>query len=94
MSSGNAQMPQMKYIMYLMPVIFLGVMNNYAAALSYYYFIANMMTFGQQYFIRRGINDEAILAKIEENKSKPKKKSTFQQRMEEMAKKQTQAAKK
>lgn len=94
MSSGNAQMPQMKYIMYLMPVIFLGVMNNYAAALSYYYFIANMMTFGQQYFIRKGINDEAILAKIEENKAKPKKKSTFQQRMEEMAKKQTQAAKK
>lgn len=94
MSSANTQMPQMKYMMYLMPVIFLGVMNNYAAALSYYYFIANMMTFGQQYFIRKRINDEAILAKIEQNKTKPKKKSTFQQRMEEMAKKQAEVSKK
>jgi YidC/Oxa1 family membrane protein insertase len=48
MSSSNAQMPQMKYMMYFMPVIFLGVMNNYAAALSYYYFLANLITFAQQ----------------------------------------------
>ncbi|MAQ70454.1 MAG: membrane protein insertase YidC [Flavobacteriales bacterium] len=85
--SSNAQMPQMKYIMYLMPVIFLFVMNNYSAALSYYYFLANLITFGQQWIIRKNIDDDKLYAMLQANKKKPVKKSKFQQKLEEIAKK-------
>jgi len=90
MSSSNAQMPQMKYMMYFMPVIFLGVMNNYAAALSYYYFLANLITFGQQKLIETMTDDNALLAKLEAHKeTTPKKgKSKFQARLEKMMKEQ------
>jgi YidC/Oxa1 family membrane protein insertase len=76
---------QMKYIGYITPVIFLGVLNSYPAGLNYYYFLANLMTFGQQYFIRLMVNDEKIHAQIQENKKKPasQKKSKFQQRMDD-----------
>jgi YidC/Oxa1 family membrane protein insertase len=92
MSSSNAQMPQMKYMMYFMPVIFLGVMNNYAAALSYYYFLANLITFGQQKLIESMTDDNALLAKLEAHKeTTPKKgKSKFQARLEKMMKEQQQ----
>ncbi|TVQ75956.1 MAG: membrane protein insertase YidC [Flavobacteriales bacterium] len=86
LTGGNTQYPQLKYVIYLMPVVFLGVFNNFAAGLSYYYFVANLITFGQQFAIRGIIDDEKILARIEENKKKPKKKSKFAQRMEELAK--------
>ena len=92
MSSSNAQMPQMKYMMYFMPVIFLGVMNNYAAALSYYYFLANLITFGQQKLIESMTDDNALLVKLEAHKeTTPKKgKSKFQARLEKMMKEQQQ----
>ncbi|MBT5858503.1 MAG: membrane protein insertase YidC [Flavobacteriales bacterium] len=82
------QMPGMKWMMYLMPIMFLGFFNNYASALSYYYFLANIFTFSQMYFMRRFVDDERILAQLEENKKKPKKKSKFQKKLEEMQKKQ------
>ena len=85
MTPSNAQMPQMKYIMYFMPVVFLFVMNNYSAALSYYYFLANLITFGQQALIRRNIDDEKLYAMLQANKKKPVKKSNFQKRLEDMA---------
>lgn len=93
MSPSNSQMPQMKYMMYFMPVIFLGVMNNYAAALSYYYFLANLITFAQQKIITGMTDDSALLAKMEENKQQaPKKgKSKFQARLEKMMKEQQEA---
>ena len=96
MSTSNAQMPQMKYMMYFMPVIFLGVMNNYAAALSYYYFLANLITFGQQKLIAGMTDDSALLAKMEAKKEvTPKKgKSKFQARLEKMMKEQQEAKKK
>lgn len=77
---------QMKVLSYLMPLMFLGIMNNYSAALSYYYFLANMITFGQQWIIRRFVDDDAIHRKIQENKKKPVKKSRFQAKLEEMSK--------
>jgi YidC/Oxa1 family membrane protein insertase len=88
MSGGTQmQMPQMKLMMYLMPVMFLGFFNDFAAALSYYYFVATMVTFGQQYLMRRFVDEKAILAKIEQNKKKPPpKKSNFQRKLEKMAK--------
>lgn len=89
---------QMKYIGYITPIIFFGVLNSYPSGLNYYYFLANMLTFVQQYIIRMFVNDDKIHAKIQENKKKPaseKKKSGFQQRMEDYMRQQqqTQAAK-
>tara|TARA_B100001059_G_scaffold57962_1_gene53239 strand:- start:11424 stop:13229 length:1806 start_codon:yes stop_codon:yes gene_type:complete len=90
---SGPQMAQMKWMMYLMPIMFLGFFNNYASGLSYYYFLANMVTFGQQFVMRKYFIDEtAILAQIESNKKKPVKKSKFQKRLEDMAKKQQEAA--
>lgn len=88
---------QMKYIGYITPIIFLGALNSYPAGLNYYYFLANMMTFLQQYIIRLMVDDKKIHAQIQENKKKPdekKKTSGFQARMEEMMrqKQQLQAA--
>jgi YidC/Oxa1 family membrane protein insertase len=89
-STGSAeQMKQMQVIMYLMPLIFMFVLNSYPAGLTYYYFLSNIVTFGMQWAIRRSVNDEAILAKIEAKKAQPKKKqSKFQARLEEMQRQQ------
>ncbi|WP_461485525.1 membrane protein insertase YidC, partial [Pedobacter sp.] len=77
---------QMKYIGYIMPIIFLGVLNSYPSGLNYYYFLANMLTFLQQFLIRKMVNDDKIHAILQENKAKPKvekKKSGFQARLED-----------
>lgn len=90
---------QMKYIGYITPIIFFGVLNSYPAGLNYYYFCANVLTFAQQYFIRKFVDDDKIHAQIQENKKKPesaKKKGGFQKKMEDMMRlqQQNQAAKK
>jgi YidC/Oxa1 family membrane protein insertase len=85
---------QMKYIGYITPIIFFGVLNSYPSGLNYYYFLANMLTFAQQYLIRQFVNDEKIHARIQENKKKPaseKKQSGFQKRMEDYMRNQQQA---
>lgn len=84
LTGQNQQFPQLKYMVYLMPIVFLGVFNNYAAGLSYYYFLANMITFGQQFAIRRWLNEDKILQKIKEKKEKPKKENRFMRRMKEI----------
>jgi len=85
---------QMKYIGYVMPIIFLGVLNSYPSGLNYYYFLANLMTFGQQFLIRRMVDDEKIHALIQQNKARPadekKKKSKFQQRLDDYMRQQQQ----
>ena len=88
---------QMKYIGYITPIIFLGALNSYPSGLNYYYFLANLFTFAQQYLIRFMVDDKKIHAQIQENKKKPeakKKTGGFQARMEEMMrqKQQLQAA--
>lgn len=88
---------QMKYIGYITPLIFLFTLNSYPSGLNYYYFLANMLTFAQQYLIRFMVDDNKIHAQIQENKKKPedkKKKTGFQARMEEMMRQQQQAAQK
>jgi len=87
-SMATGQMAQMKWMMYLMPIMFLGFFNNYAAGLSYYYFLANMITFSQQFLMKKMIDENAILAQIEKNKKNPKKKSSFQKKLEELQKRQ------
>lgn len=82
----GTQMPGMKFMMYFMPVIFLAVMNSYAAGLSWYYFLANMFTFLQTWIMKKVVDDKKIRAKIEANMKKPAKVSSFQKRLEEMTK--------
>ncbi|WP_442591608.1 membrane protein insertase YidC [Pedobacter sp. AW31-3R] len=84
---------QMKYIGYIMPIIFLGVLNSYPSGLNYYYFLANMLTFGQQFLIKSMVNDEKIHNILKENKKKPevvKKKSKFQTRLDDYMRQQQQ----
>lgn len=86
MGTSN-QMPGMKWMMYLMPILFLGFLNNYSAGLSWYYFLANMITFGQTWVMQKFVIDsDALHAKIQENKKKPKKVSKFQEKLEQMTK--------
>jgi YidC/Oxa1 family membrane protein insertase len=73
-------------MMYFMPVIFLAVMNSYAAGLSWYYFLANMFTFLQTWIMKKVIADQKIRAELEANMKKPVKVSNFQKRLEEMTK--------
>jgi YidC/Oxa1 family membrane protein insertase len=82
-------MPNMKVIMYFMPIMFIFFFNKYSAGLSYYYFCGNIMNIGIMWGIKKFLIDEdKIRAKIESNKKKIKKKSRFQQRLEEVAKQQ------
>jgi YidC/Oxa1 family membrane protein insertase len=82
---------QMKWIGYLMPIIFLGVLNDYASGLTWYYFVSNMVTFGQQAVIRRFVDDKKLHAQIADARKKPVKKSAFSARLE-AAMKQAQSA--
>lgn len=95
MQMSSAQMPGMKWMMYLMPVMFLGFLNSYASSLSYYYFLANIFTFSQMYLMRKLVDDKAILAQLEANKKKPPKpKSRFQKKLEQMQRDQEKRMKK
>lgn len=84
---GTNTQPGMKFVMYAMPVMFLGFFNDFASALSYYYLLANLITFLQMWLFRKFVNEDKIHARIQENKKKPTKNSGFQKRLEEMAKK-------
>lgn len=78
-------MPNMKFIMYLSPVMMLVFFNNYASGLSLYYFVSNLITIFIMLAIKNYILDEdKIHAQIQENKKKPKKENKFQKKMREM----------
>ena len=82
-NTGQQQMPGMKLMMYLMPLMFLFIFNSYASGLTYYYFISTLITIAQTLVFRFTINEEKLLAKLEANKRKPLKKSGFMKRLEE-----------
>ncbi len=82
MGSTNT-MPGMRTMMYLMPIMFLGFFNSYASGLSYYYLLANLITFAQIFAIRYFVKEDKVRALIEANKKKPVKKSNWQKRLEE-----------
>lgn len=72
----------MKMMAYITPVIFMFVMNSFPAGLSFYYFISNLVTIGQQLAIRKFVNEDKIKALLEANRAKIKagggaKKSRF-----------------
>ena len=87
-TGSSEQMKQMRVIMYLMPLMFMFVLNSFPSGLTYYYFLSNIITFSMQWGIRKTVNDDAILAKIEEKRTQPKKESKFQQRLAEMQRQQ------
>ena len=78
----------MKFYSYLMPIMIMFVVNRFAAGLSFYYFVSNIVTFGQQAIIRRFVDDNKIRAKLEENKIKNKDKQPggFQKRLQDAMK--------
>lgn len=82
---------QMKWMSYLMPIVFLFMLNSYASGLNFYYFVSNVFTIGQQLMIRTFVDDKKLHAQIQENKKKPVTKSKFQTKLEEMAKNANQA---
>ena len=82
-------MPNMKVIQQMFPFMMLFFFNKFASGLSLYYLAANVVSMGQMLFIKQFlVDDEKIRAKIEENKAKPRKKSSFQERLEQMQKEQ------
>lgn len=90
-STGGDDMmaQQMKIMQYVMPIMLLFMFNKQPAALSYYYFLFNVLTLAQNWFIQKFIVDEAqIRLQIEENKKKPVKRSAFQEKMQDMMKQQ------
>jgi YidC/Oxa1 family membrane protein insertase len=86
----------MKSLQYVMPIMFMFILNNLPAGLTYYYFVANVVSIAQQLVIRRFVDEDKIKALLEENKlkNKDKKKSKFQQRLEEALKNADEAKKK
>ena len=89
MMAQSNQMPGMKTMMYLMPIMFLGFFNNYSSGLSYYYLLANLITFAQMWGFRKFIDEDKLHMRIKENQKKPVVKSAFQKRLEDMSKVQT-----
>jgi YidC/Oxa1 family membrane protein insertase len=85
-STGQEQVPGMKMMMYMMPIMFMLILNNFSSGLTYYYFLANIITLGQNWFSKSFINEGEVLAKLEANKKNPVTKSKFQQRLEAAAK--------
>lgn len=85
---SSASMPGMKWMMYLMPVMFLVFFNQYAAGLSYYYLLSLLITIIQTYVFRMIVDEDKVKATMAANAAKPKKKSGFMARLEEAQRKQ------
>ena len=92
--AGGQEMKMMKWMMYLMPLMFLFIFNDYAAGLSYYYFVSLLMTILQTMIFRWAIDDKKVLAEMEANAKKKgtQKKSGFAARLEAMQREQQRLA--
>jgi YidC/Oxa1 family membrane protein insertase len=88
----------MKSMSYIMPVVFMFVLNSFSAGLSFYYFVSNLVTFAQQAIIKRFVDEDKIIALMEENKKKAATgtgtKSKFMTKLEEAMKASEEARKK
>lgn len=96
-SQMQAQMQgPMKTMQYMMPIMFLFFLNSYSSGLTFYYFVSNIVSFGQIAMFRKFIDEDKILKKLEENRKKNanKKKSSFQLKLEEAMKAGEQSRKK
>lgn len=92
MDTGQQTMPGMKNMPVIMSIFMFFFLNSYPAGLNYYYFLSTLMTILITTVMKKAINEDKILAQLEENKKKPKKKSGFMARMEEAQKMQEKQA--
>ena len=94
-TGANPQMAAMKWMSYLMPVMFLFILNDYPSGLNYYYFISTLVSVVTTIIMRKMTNEEALLAQLEANKKDPKKmkKTGFAARLEAIQKQQEQMMK-
>ena len=94
-TGANPQMAAMKWMSYLMPVMFLFILNDYPSGLNYYYFISTLVSVVTTIIMRKMTNEEALLAQLEANRKDPKKmkKTGFAARLEAMQKQQEQMMK-
>jgi YidC/Oxa1 family membrane protein insertase len=82
----------MKSMGYIMPIIFMFVLNTFASGLSFYYFISNLVTFAQQAIIKRFVDEDKIKRVMDEHKKKiaaggsTGKKSSFMSKLEDAMK--------
>ncbi len=91
---NDPSMAMMKWMPFVMPIMFLGWFNSMAAGLTFYYTFSNILSLVQQWVIQKFfINEKAIHAQLQENKVKPKTTSKWQQKMEEMQKMQAERLK-
>ncbi len=90
--ASTEQMAMMKWMMYLMPVMFLFFFNDYASGLSYYYFLSLLITIVLTYIFRHTVDEEKLRQKMKENSKKPRKKNGWLARLEEAQRKQLAAA--
>ena len=71
--TGQQQMPGMKAMMYVMPVMFIFILNDYAAGLNYYYLVSTLISIITMIVLRKCTDEEKLLAQLEANKKNPKK---------------------
>lgn len=95
-ASMQQQMPAMKWMMYLMPVMFIFIFNDYSAGLNYYYFVSGLISILIMTILRKTTDEKALLAKLEArmqaNKNNPKKKSNMMAKLEALQKEQERIA--
>jgi len=92
MDTGQQTLPGMKHMPIFMSVFMFFFLNNYPAGLNYYYFLSTLFTIVHTFLMKQFINEDKILAQLEENKKKPKKKSGFMARLAEAQKMQEKQA--
>ena len=89
-NGANPQMAAMKWMQYLMPLMFFFILNDYPAGLNYYYFLSTLIGVVTTIVMRRTTDEAKLLAQLEANKKDPKKmkKTGFAARLEAMQKQQ------
>ncbi len=93
-ATSSQQMPGMMFMTtYIMPVMLIVWFNSYSSALSYYYFLSNVVTIGQTYIIRQFVDEKKLHDKMKSFANMPKKKNKWQMRYDEAIKQQQEAAK-
>jgi len=92
---GDQSNPMMKYLPFIMPIMFLGIFNKLSASLTFYYFVSNVITLALQFVIQQWIIDpEKIHAQIKAKRSAPPKENKLMKKMMEMQQQQQQMKKK
>lgn len=88
-ANSNQQMPGMKFMtVYMMPLMMVMWFNNYSSGLSYYYFLTNVITIAQTVIIRKTVDGQKVLKRLEANSGKKVKKGGFMERLEKLQREQ------